>query len=47
MKLNRLPTPEDVEKSSQYSLDTYLMTFTTWGKALKAAKLRLEGYDIS
>lgn len=47
MKLKRLPTPEDVEKNSQYSLNTYLTTFTTWGKALKAAKLRLENHDIS
>lgn len=38
-KLGRLPTHEDVQKMSSYSLDAYLETFPTWGKALKAAKI--------
>ena len=40
-KLGRLPTPEDVRKMSSYSLDAYLETFPTWGKALKAAKMEV------
>ncbi len=40
-KLGRLPTPEDVQKMSSYSVDVYLETFPTWGKALKAAKLEV------
>lgn len=39
VRLGRLPTPEDVQASSRYSLDLYLEAFPTWGKALKAAKL--------
>ena len=41
MDLGRLPTPEDVKEKSRYSLDLYLSTFPSWGKALKAAKLEL------
>lgn len=40
-KLGRLPTPEDVRSMSTYSLDAYRETFSTWGKALKAAKLEV------
>ncbi|MBU2610843.1 MAG: hypothetical protein KJ606_07855 [Chloroflexi bacterium] len=40
-KLGRLPTHEDVQKMSLYSLDAYLETFPTWGKALKAAKMEV------
>ncbi|MBD3308352.1 hypothetical protein GF339_18085 [candidate division KSB3 bacterium] len=39
LDLGRLPTPEDVEAKSQYDLELFLETFSTWGKALKAAKL--------
>ncbi len=37
--LGRLPSQKDVEENSQYDLEIYLDTFSTWGKALKAAKL--------
>lgn len=40
--LGRLPTPEDVKRNSQYELDLFLETFSTWGKALKAAKLEFQ-----
>lgn len=40
-KLGRLPTPEDVKTMSSYSLEAYLETFPSWGKALKAAKLEV------
>jgi site-specific DNA-methyltransferase (adenine-specific) len=40
-KLGRLPTPDDVRAMSSYSLDAFLETFPTWGKALKAAKLEI------
>lgn len=39
--LGRLPTPEDVKDKSRYDLDLFLETFSTWGKALKAAKLEI------
>ena len=40
-KLGRLPTPEDVQKVSEYDLEVFFETFPTWGKALKAAKLEV------
>lgn len=40
--LGRLPTPEDVKAMSQYDLELFLENFSTWGKALKAAKLEME-----
>jgi site-specific DNA-methyltransferase (adenine-specific) len=40
--LGRLPTPEDVQKMSEYDLQVILDTFPTWGKALKAAKLEVQ-----
>jgi len=40
-KLGRLPTPEDVQKMSQYDLKVFFEIFPTWGKALKAAKLEV------
>lgn len=39
--LGRLPSKKDVEENSQYDLELYLDTFSTWGKALKAAKLEI------
>ena len=39
--LGRLPSQKDVEENSQYDLEIYLDTFSTWGKALKAAKLEI------
>ncbi|HQE93070.1 MAG TPA: DNA methyltransferase [Anaerolineae bacterium] len=39
VRLGRLPTPEDIQEHSPYSVETYLEAFPTWGKALKAAKL--------
>lgn len=41
-KLGRLPTPEDVQKMSEYDLGVFFDTFPTWGKALKAAKLEVQ-----
>ncbi|MCJ7529694.1 MAG: hypothetical protein MUO64_01520, partial [Anaerolineales bacterium] len=41
IKLGRLPTPEDVQQMSVYSLDAFLQVFPTWGKALKAAKMEV------
>lgn len=41
LSLGRLPTPEDVQQLSKYSLEAYMETFPTWGKALKAAKLEV------
>jgi DNA modification methylase len=41
-QLGRLPTPEDVARLSQYSLEVFQAVFPTWGKALKAAKLDVE-----
>jgi len=41
-KLGRLPTPEDVQKMSQYNLEVFFDMFPTWGKALKAAKLEVQ-----
>jgi DNA modification methylase len=41
-ELGRLPTPEDVQKMSEYGLGIFLDTFPTWGKALKAAKLEVQ-----
>jgi site-specific DNA-methyltransferase (adenine-specific) len=40
-KLGRLPTPQDVQRDSRYGLQVFLDTFSTWGKALKAAKLEM------
>jgi DNA modification methylase len=40
-KLGRLPTPEDVQKMSEYDLEVFFNVFPTWGKALKAAKLEV------
>lgn len=40
--LGRLPTQEDVRLLSVYRLETFLQTFPTWGKALKAAKLEID-----
>jgi len=41
-KLGRLPTPEDVQRMSKYDLEVFLDMFSTWGKALKAAKLEVQ-----
>ena len=38
VKLDRLPTPEDVRRMSGYDLEVFFDMFPTWGKALKAAK---------
>jgi len=40
-ELGRLPTPEDVQKMSRYDLEVFFDRFPTWGKALKAAKLKV------
>ncbi|MBC8248960.1 MAG: site-specific DNA-methyltransferase, partial [Anaerolineales bacterium] len=40
-ELGRLPTPEDVQKMSEYDLEVFFNVFPTWGKALKAAKLEV------
>jgi len=39
--LGRLPTKEDVQRLSKYDLELFQKAFRTWGKALKAAKLRV------
>ncbi len=39
--LGRLPTKEDVQRLSKYELELFQQAFRTWGKALKAAKLRV------
>jgi len=39
LKLGRLPTREDIEKFSRYRVSDFESVFSTWGKALKAAKL--------
>ncbi len=44
-QLGRLPTREDVKRMGNYSLEAYLETFPTWGKALKAAKLEISRND--
>lgn len=36
--LGRLPTPEDVQRMSEYDLKEFFDAFPTWGKALKAAR---------
>ncbi|MGA9348010.1 MAG: DNA methyltransferase [Anaerolineae bacterium] len=41
-ELGRLPTPEDVQKMSEYDLEVFFNVFPTWGKALKAAKLEVQ-----
>lgn len=41
-QLGHLPTQEDVKKQSQYDLNIFLDTFPSWGKALKAAKLKIQ-----
>jgi len=41
LSLGRLPTEEDVKKMSKYDLQLFQRTFSTWGKALKAAKLEV------
>ncbi len=41
-ELGRLPTPEDVQKMSEYDLEVFFDMFPTWGKALKAAKLEVQ-----
>ena len=40
--LGHLPTQEDVLKHGRYGLLPYLDSFTSWGKALKAAKLEFQ-----
>lgn len=45
LELGHLPTQEDVLKHGQFGLQPYLDSFTSWGKALKAAKLEIRnGY---
>jgi site-specific DNA-methyltransferase (adenine-specific) len=39
--LGRLPTEDDVRKMSKYDLELFHIAFSTWGKALKAAKLEM------
>lgn len=39
--LGRLPTKEDVQRLSKYDIELFERAFRTWGKALKAAKLRV------
>ncbi len=39
--LGRLPTEDDVKEMSKYELRLFRETFSTWGKALKAAKLEI------
>jgi hypothetical protein len=39
--LGRLPTKEDVQRLSKYEPELFQKAFRTWGKALKAAKLRV------
>jgi SAM-dependent methyltransferase len=46
-QLGRLPTPEDVQRLSQYELDAFLTSFPSWGKALKAAKLEVSNDHTS
>lgn len=41
IRLNRLPTPEEIAQDTPYSIETYMNTFSSWSKALKAAKLEL------
>lgn len=41
-QLGRLPTEMDVKSYSKYPLDTYLATFPSFGKALRAAKVHGE-----
>lgn len=40
-EMGRLPTPEDVKKNSRFELSLFLENFTSWGKALAAAKLEV------
>ncbi len=40
--LGRLPTPEDVQKMSQYDVHLFFDMFPSWNKALKAAKLEVQ-----
>ncbi|NPV75053.1 MAG: hypothetical protein HPY59_01635 [Anaerolineae bacterium] len=42
LELGHLPTQEDVLKHGRYGLQPYLDSFTSWGKALKAAKLEIQ-----
>jgi site-specific DNA-methyltransferase (adenine-specific) len=39
--LGRLPTKDDVQRLSKFDTDLFEKAFRTWGKALKAAKLRV------
>ena len=39
--LGRLPTKQDVQRLSKYDIELFEKAFRTWGKALKAAKLRV------
>jgi len=41
-ELGYLPTPEDVQRMSKYDLEAFFDTFSTWGKALQAAKLEVQ-----
>lgn len=40
--LNRLPTPADVERFSEYQLKDFNIAFASWSEALKAAKIHLQ-----
>ncbi len=40
--LGRLPTPEDVQKMSQYDIQLFFDMFPSWNKALKAARLEVQ-----
>lgn len=41
-QLGHLPTPEEVQRLSQYGLEAFLESFPSWSKALKAAKLEVD-----
>ncbi len=40
--LDRLPTQADIEQFSDYKLEAFNQVFTSWGEALKAAKIQLQ-----
>lgn len=46
-RLGRLPTEADVRSSSKYPLETYLITFPSFGKALRAAKVHGKSREIN
>lgn len=46
-QLGRLPTESDAQLYSKYPLDTFLATFPSFGKALRAAKVHGETSEIT